>query len=130
MVWKSQRQLLRVLENSKSNKSSSRKALEKAKATSFGKGSEAKALEKAKAKAKSMKALEKAKLTKKYLEKCGSLSLTEKMQLATEEAEDEEDAAVNLKGKMTKLESSRVWQTIMLRDCIKAHNITRCRRWI
>ena len=69
----------------------------KAKAKSFGKAS------------KAMKAWKNAKLTKANLEKCGSLILEEKMKMATEEAEDEEQAAVLLKKKMTKLESSKVW---------------------
>ena len=56
-----------------------------------------------------MKALKNAKLTKANLEKCGSLILEEKMKMATEEAEDEEQAAVLLKKKMTQLESSKVW---------------------
>ena len=81
----------------KDSKSSSSKALGKAKAKSFGKGSNA------------MKVLKKAKLNKANLEKCGSLSLKDKMKMATEEAEDAEEAAALLKKKMTKLESSKVW---------------------
>ena len=93
--------------DSKSNKSSSSKALEKAKspkakAKSFGKGSKAKGHS-------SMKALKKAKLSKANLEKCGSLTLKEKMKMATEEAEDAEEAATLLKQKMSKLESSKLW---------------------
>ena len=64
------------------------------KAKSFGKGS---------------KAMKAPKLTKANLEERGSLSLEEKMKMVTEEAEDEEQAAVLLKKKMTKLESSKVW---------------------
>ena len=85
--------------SSKQGKSSSSKALEKAKAKakSFGKDS------------KAIKAMKNAKLTKANLEKCGSLSLEEKMKMATEEAEGEEQAAFLLKKKMTKLGSSKVW---------------------
>ena len=76
-----------VLEKTKQGKSSSSKALEKAKvkAKSFGKAS------------KAMKALKNAKLTRANLEKRGSLILEGKMKMATEEAEDEEQAAVLLK---------------------------------
>ena len=52
---------------------------------------------------------EKGKTQQGKLEKCGSLTLKEKMQLASEEAEDAEEAAALLKKKMTKLESSKVW---------------------
>ena len=87
--------------DSQSNKSSSSKALGKAKAKSLGKGSKAK-------QHSSMKVLKKTKLSKANLEKCGSLSLQEKMKMATEEAEDAEEAAALLK-KMIKLESSKLW---------------------
>ena len=78
--------------DSQSKKASSSKALGKAKAKSLGKGSKAK-------QHSSVKVLKKAKLSRANLEKCGSLSLKEKMEMATEEAEDAEEAAALLKKK-------------------------------
>eukprot|EP00435_Cladocopium_sp_Y103_P052109 s605_g16.t1 len=62
--------------------------------------------QKGKAKAQPKK---KSALTKGKLAKLGKLTLDEKVKLATEEAENEEQAAITLKQSLTKDESAKMW---------------------
>jgi hypothetical protein len=57
----------------------------------------------------SLKKVEKKQLKKNNLKKLGELSLAEKVRKAAEGAENDEEAAANLKGMLNKVDHSNIW---------------------